>query len=83
MTLRDQIRSDPGRICCRVIAWDQALWWEQENFKLKGAIKKGRVRLLRRRPVGRRQIQTDNLVPRSHSSGYEINRQIQTDTLFT
>ena len=27
MTLRDQIRSDPGRICSRVIAWDQALWW--------------------------------------------------------
>ena len=27
MTLRDQIRSDPGRICSRITAWDQALWW--------------------------------------------------------
>ena len=32
MTLRDQIRSDPGRICSRVIAWDQALWWETGEF---------------------------------------------------
>ena len=26
MTLRDKIKSDPGRICSRIIAWDQALW---------------------------------------------------------
>ena len=32
MTLRDQIRSDPGRICSRVIAWDQALWWGTGEF---------------------------------------------------
>ena len=25
MTLRDQIRSDPRRICSRITAWDQAL----------------------------------------------------------
>ena len=25
-TLRNQIRSDPGRICSRITAWDQALW---------------------------------------------------------
>ena len=40
MTLRDQIRSDPGRICSRVIAWDQALWWGTGEFKIKGANKK-------------------------------------------
>ena len=33
MTLGDQIRSDPGRICCRVIAWDQALWWGTGEFE--------------------------------------------------
>ena len=27
MTLRVQIRSDQGRICSRITAWDQALWW--------------------------------------------------------
>ena len=32
MTLRDQIRSDPGRICSRVTAWDQALWWGTGEF---------------------------------------------------
>ena len=53
MTLRDQIRSDPGRICSRVIAWDQALWWGTGEFWNKRSQKKGRVELLRRRPVGR------------------------------
>ena len=33
MTLRDQIRSDPGRICSRVIAWDQALWWGSDHVQ--------------------------------------------------
>ena len=32
MTLRDQIRSDPGRICSRITAWDQALWWGTGEF---------------------------------------------------
>ena len=32
MTLRDQIRSDPGRICYRITAWDQALWWGTREF---------------------------------------------------
>ena len=32
MTLRDQIRSDPGRICSRITAWDQALWWGRGEF---------------------------------------------------
>ena len=32
MTLCDQIRSDPGRICSRVIAWGQALWWGIGEF---------------------------------------------------
>ena len=32
MTLRDQIRSDPGRICSSITAWDQALWWETGEF---------------------------------------------------
>ena len=53
MPLRDQIRSDPGRICSRVIAWDQALWWGTGEFEIKGANKKRRVKLLRRRSVGR------------------------------
>ena len=30
MTLRDQIRSDPGRICSRIT--DQALWWGTGEF---------------------------------------------------
>ena len=34
MTLRDQIRSDPGRICSRITAWDQALWWGTGEFVL-------------------------------------------------
>ena len=42
MTLRDQIRSDPGRICSRVIAWFRLYGGEQENFKLKGVNKKKR-----------------------------------------
>ena len=33
--------------------WDQALGGEQENFEIKGANEKRRVKLLRRRPVGR------------------------------
>ena len=32
MTLRDQIRSDPGRICSRITAWDQALRWGTREF---------------------------------------------------
>ena len=32
MTLRDQIRSNPGRICSRITAWDQALWWGTGEF---------------------------------------------------
>ena len=32
MRLRDQIRSDPGRICFRITAWDQALWWGTGEF---------------------------------------------------
>ena len=32
MTLRDQIRSDPGRIFSRITAWDQALWWGTGEF---------------------------------------------------
>ena len=32
MTLRDQIRSDQGRICSRITAWDQALWWGTGEF---------------------------------------------------
>ena len=32
MTLRDQIRSDPGRICSSITAWDQALWWGTGEF---------------------------------------------------
>ena len=32
MTLRDQIRSDPGKICSRITAWDQALWWGTGEF---------------------------------------------------
>ena len=32
MTLRDQIRSDPGRICSRITAWDQAIWWGTGEF---------------------------------------------------
>ena len=32
MTLRDQIRSDPGRICSRLTAWDQAPWWGTGEF---------------------------------------------------
>ena len=28
----DPIRSDPGRICSRLIAWDQALWWGTGEF---------------------------------------------------
>ena len=31
-TLRNQIRSDPGRICSRITAWDQALWWGTGEF---------------------------------------------------
>ena len=35
MTLRDQIRSDPGRICVRITACrDQALWWGTGEFVL-------------------------------------------------
>ena len=32
MTLRVQIRSDQGRICSRITAWDQALWWGTGEF---------------------------------------------------
>ena len=32
MTLRDQIRSDPGRICSRITAWNQALWGGTGEF---------------------------------------------------
>ena len=32
MTLRDKIKSDPGRICSRIIAWDQALWTGTGEF---------------------------------------------------
>ena len=32
MTLRDQIRSDPGRICSRMTAWDLALRWGTGEF---------------------------------------------------
>ena len=38
MTLRDQIRSDPGRICSRVIAWDQALWWGKGQVQAHGGL---------------------------------------------
>ena len=31
-TLRNQIRSDPGRICSRITAWDQVLWWGTGEF---------------------------------------------------
>ena len=42
-------RSNPGRICSQVIAWNQAPWWKTGEFKIKGAKKKWRVNLLERR----------------------------------
>ena len=32
MTLRVQIRSDQGRICSRITAWDQGPWWGKGEF---------------------------------------------------
>ena len=32
MALRDQIRSDPGRICSSITAWNQDLWWGTGEF---------------------------------------------------